>query len=76
MARKTSPRPPARATAKPLTYAEWKAAAVEIMGGRAGTMPGREWKRSYVTGLDPESVAKLAETYKRITVAADPKRKR
>jgi hypothetical protein len=42
MARKTTPRPPAQAVAKPLTYQERKAAAVEIMGGRAGTVPERE----------------------------------
>ena len=47
-----------------------------VDGGRAGTMSEREWKRSYITGLDPESVAKLADTYRRNTVAADRKRKR
>jgi hypothetical protein len=78
MARKPTPNP-ARATAKssaPTTYSAWKAAAVEITGGRVGTMPEREWKRCYITGLDPESVAALADTYKRNTVAADRKRKR
>ena len=47
-----------------------------VLGGRPGTMPEREWKRSYITGLDPESVAKLAETYRRNNFAADPKRRK
>ena len=39
-------------------------------------MPEREWKRSYITGMTPDDAAKLAETYKRNTMAADPKRRR
>ena len=72
-----SPSPPAPRASRPnRSYAAWKAAAVELMGGRAGTMPEREWKRSFIVGLDPERVAALAETYRRNTVAADRKRKR
>jgi hypothetical protein len=33
----------------------------------------REWKRWFVTGMTPEDVARLADTYKRNTVAADRK---
>jgi hypothetical protein len=33
-------------------------------------------KRSYITGLDPESVAKLADMYKRNNEASDPKRRK
>jgi len=58
-----------------LTYAVWKARAVEIMGGRAGTMRESAWKRAYITNMTPDDTAKLAETYKRNTVAADPKRR-
>ena len=60
----------------PLTYAQWKAAAVEIMGGRAGTMAERHWNRAYITGVTPEDVAKLAETYRTNTVAADKRKRR
>jgi hypothetical protein len=48
--------------AEPLTYAAWKARAVEIMGGRAGIMPEREWKRAYITNMTLDDAAKLAET--------------
>ena len=75
MARKQKPASSAK-PAEPLTHAQWKARAVEIMGGRAGTMPEREWKRAYITNMTAKDAAALAETYKRNTMAADPKRRR
>jgi hypothetical protein len=39
-------------------------------------MPERYWKRAYITNMTAEDAAALAETYKRNTVAADPKRRR
>ena len=62
--------------AGPQSYAEWKARAAEITGGRAGTMREVEWKRALIIGLDPERAAALVETYKRNNAAADRKRKR
>ena len=34
------------------------------MGGRAGTMPEREWKRLFVTGTDVEEAARQAQLYR------------
>jgi hypothetical protein len=61
--------------AEPLTYAAWKARAVEIMGGRAGIMPECEWKRACVTGMTPDAAAALAETYRTNMTAADRSRR-
>ena len=51
-------------------------AALRVVLGGAGTMPEHEWKRAYITSMTPDDAAKLAETSKRNTVAADPKRRR
>ena len=54
----------------------WKARVVTLLGGRSGTMPQREWRRLFITGSSPQDAAKIAETYRRNTQAAAPKRRR
>jgi hypothetical protein len=76
MPRKTTPRRPSQPAEAPLSYPQWKARAVEIMGGRPGTMRESAWKREFITGATPEEAAALAATYRRNTMAADRKRKR
>ena len=74
-AKRTKPTEPAKSAA-PTSLAEWKARAVSVMGGRAGTMPHREWRRLFVLGTTAEDAAKIAETYRQNTGAADRKRRR
>ena len=46
-------------------------AVVTLLGGRPGIMPQREWGRLFVIGTSPEDAAKVAETYRQNTQAAD-----
>jgi hypothetical protein len=55
MPRKITSRPSAQQAT--LLYAEWKAKALTLLGGRPGTMSERELKRAFFTGLLPEEVA-------------------
>jgi hypothetical protein len=74
MARKITSRPSAQQAT--LVYAEWKAKALTLLGGRPGMMSEREWKRAFIAGTSPEEAAALAGTHRRNVVAADPRRKR
>jgi hypothetical protein len=48
----------------PTTYPVWKAAAVELMGGKPGTLPQREWRWMFILGVDPAEAAKQAQLYR------------
>jgi hypothetical protein len=55
MPRRINPkRPAAKPSGKALSFPDWKAAAVKFMSGRAGTMPEREWKRAFISGMPPD----------------------